>query len=137
MSKVRLYKITRGSHTRREFEDGTPVINRKEGRARGSQVVVYKSDGRNEILLTEDQAASPAFAHLKPVLVIGGVKVKSEAPAPSSGSIVIPEDWNDLPVGEKRKLASQIKGGEPKDYKVADAEAVIQEYLDGSNAPDA
>lgn len=68
-SPVHEYQITArgGSHTRREYEDGTPV-RKGDGGFRRSRYVTYNYDRNRVIRLTEDEAQSKGLAHLKLVL---------------------------------------------------------------------
>lgn len=149
ISKTRLYHITKGKHSRKEFADGTPVTAENKRREGGSpRLVIYAASGRNEIRLTEEQAQSPQLAHLGLVPVIGGAvvnttkaaKPETDTPTPAATTptggagepaktVVIPDDWQSLKVAEKRNIVAEITGKPADKMKTADADAVIDAYL--------
>jgi len=88
-----------------------------------------------------DAKRRPSWAKLDPAKAFGGKgdhdgdgTVGGSKPADDnlggSAPIVVPPDWQNLSVGEARKIASQIAGHEVK--KVKDAHEIIAAFVEAS-----
>lgn len=141
---VRTYTITKrgASHSRREYEDGTPV-RAGDGRHRKSAYKIYNYDTNRDIKLTEEEAASEGLRHLGLVpLVVTAKKAKAaaaatkvadqpktaeetpkgaqdEAPAPEGDAPEIPSNWRILKTAAMQDLVEKITGERPADRKEA------------------
>lgn len=112
---LRLYRITapRGKFWRAE-RSGNNVV-----------MVCYcydKSQGRNEILLTEEGAKS--LAHLELVPVMSATAANNE----DEEKIHVPADWEELPLKEKCKLANKLNG-KRKHKTHSECTETIKSYL--------
>lgn len=118
---VRSYLITAtgANHSRKEYEDGEPVVLGKRDK---DKPVAYRMYKEGDVIRMDDaDAKKPSYRHLKLVLHVGGSKSTKPAAEPTNSvvDVELPEGWRDLSKQKVIALGKEVSGEERLTYDAA------------------